>query len=106
MPDLLVHITFALLLGVLFKIKNWKLLITGALLPDISRIILFALNFLRFDEVKSLLLIEPIHTPFISILLGLSIALLFENKLNNFLIISLGVITHFFLDLLQFRLER
>jgi len=102
MPDLLVHMTFAILLGVIFKIKNWKFLITGALLPDISRIILTIINFLKFDEVKSLLFIEPIHTPFISILLGLSIALLFENHINNFLVISLGVITHFFLDLLQF----
>ncbi len=102
MPDLLVHMTFALLIGVLFKIQNWKLLITGAILPDVSRIIITILNFLNFDEIKTLLYIEPIHTPFISLLLGLSISLLFEKRLNNFLVLALGIISHFFLDLLQF----
>ncbi len=102
MPDVLFHISFALLLAVLLKIKNWKLVITGAFLPDFSRVILIILNFLKFDELKSFVFLEPMHSPFINIFLALSIALIFSNPIKNFLLIYLGALTHYFLDFLQF----
>ena len=52
MPDLFVHIAFPLLLSVMFKIKNWKLLVIGAVLPDLSRALMILFSFLRFDELK------------------------------------------------------
>ena len=42
------------------------------------------------------------HTPFIMILFSISVALIFNNFFRNFLLIFLGIITHFFLDILQF----
>ena len=102
MPDMLFHLSFALLIGVIFKIKNWKLLVTGALLPDFSRILLTLLNITGFNEVKTYLILEPLHTPFICLLLSLSISLLFNNVLKNFLVVYLGVFTHFVLDTMQF----
>lgn len=102
MPDWVFHIGFALLIGVLFKIKNWKLLITGSILPDLSRILMIIFNHLGFDELRTFIFLEPIHTPFISLLLSLSIAMLFENSFKNFLLIYFGALTHFFLDFFQF----
>jgi|SRR3989344_850006 len=102
MPDLFVHIAFPLLLSVMFKIKNWKLLVIGAVLPDLSRALMILFSFLRFDELKSYLILAPMHTPFIMILFSISVALIFNNFFRNFLLIFLGIITHFFLDILQF----
>ncbi len=102
MPDWIVHIAFALLLAVVLKIKNWKLLIAGAILPDISRLILIIFNFLGFDEIQTYLFLEPMHTPFINLLMSISLALFFNGFFINLLIIYLGVISHYLLDLLQF----
>ncbi len=102
MPDWIVHLGVALLFAVIFRIKNWKLLLTGALLPDLSRILLILSNFLGFEEIKSFLILDPIHTPFVSLLLSLSIALLFNQVFKNLFFIYLGVIIHFALDVLQF----
>ena len=102
MPDLLFHIIFPLLIAVSFKIKNWKLLITGAILPDLSRILMIFFNYLGFDQLKTFVFFEPMHTPFINIFLSLSIALLFINPIKNFLIIYFGVVTHLILDLFQY----
>ena len=102
MPDLIIHIAFALLISILFKLKNWKLIITGAILPDISRILITILNFLKFDELNTYLLLDPLHSPFINIFLSVSIALLFNNFLRNFALIYLGTLSHYFLDYLQF----
>jgi hypothetical protein len=102
MSDWIVHIAFALIIAVIFKIKNWKLIITGAVLPDLSRILLIVLNFLGFNEIKSFLILEPMHTPFINLLMVVSIAFLFNGFFRNLLIIYLGVITHYILDIFQF----
>ena len=102
MPDWIVHLSFALLICVIFKIKNWKLVLIGSVLPDFSRIFLIILNFLGFDEIKSFLILEPFHTPFINLLMSISIALLFNNFWKNLLLVYLGVITHYLLDIFQF----
>jgi hypothetical protein len=102
MPDWIVHLSIALLIAVIFKIKNWKLILAGAVLPDISRILLMISNFLGFDEIKSFLILNPLHTPFISFLMSMSIATIFNGFLKNLFLIYLGVFIHFVLDLLQF----
>jgi len=79
MPDWIVHISIALLLAVILKIKNWKLIITGAVLPDIPRILLIISNYLNFNELNSFLILEPLHSPFLNIFESMAIALLFAN---------------------------
>ena len=102
MPDWIVHISIALLLAVILKIKNWKLMITGAVLPDIPRILLIISNYLNFNELNSFLILEPLHSPFLNIFESMAIALLFANFFQNFLLVYLGVITHYVLDYFQF----
>ncbi|MEK6937002.1 MAG: hypothetical protein AABW58_02935 [Nanoarchaeota archaeon] len=102
MPDWIVHIAIALVISLVFKIKNWKLVILGSVLPDLPRVLLIILTYLDFNEINSFLILEPLHTPFITVLESLAIALIFKNPLQNFLLIYLGVITHLFSDFLQF----
>ena len=102
MPDWIVHIAFALLIALIFKIKNWKLLVAGAILPDVSRIIFFILSFLGFDEVKAFIFLEPMHTPFINLLMSISLALFFNGFFMNLFLVYLGVISHYLLDIFQF----
>lgn len=102
MPDWIVHLSIALLIAAIFKIKNWKLMLIGSILPDLSRILLMIFNFLGFEEIKSFLILDPIHTPFVSLLMSISIAIIFNGVFKNLFLIYLGVVMHFILDTLQF----
>jgi len=100
MPGWLIHLAFAYLVSKLLKIRDISLVLIGAILPDVSRV-LAVLNFFNLSAKTYYVYLSPLHSPFLVIILAIAMSLLFRKPLKSFLYLSLGFITHFFLDQLQ-----
>ena len=101
MPDWVTHIAVAwTLCRVLsFKFKefnaaNTLIVITGALIPDISKVVI-GLRLLGIDASDYF---ATIHLPTGSILVAGIISILFPEKKKAFLFLGLGILTHYILD--------
>ena len=101
MPDWVTHIVVAwTLCRVLsFKFKefnsaNTLIVITGALIPDISKVVL-GLSLLGIDASDYF---ATIHLPTGSIIVAGIFSLLFPEKKKAFLFLGLGILTHYILD--------
>ena len=72
------------------------IVITGALIPDFSKLILvFRMFGLDLSEYLSV-----IHIPTGSVILAGMISLLFPKKKQTFLFLGLGILTHYSLDMI------
>lgn len=103
MPDWITHVliawTLTTILGFRFKQfnqPNSAIVILGALIPDIYKI------YLLVDTVGLQLIHIPFHLPVFSLLLGGLITLFFERKKQIFSLLTLGIFTHYALDILLF----
>jgi hypothetical protein len=103
MPDWVTHIVVAwTLCRVLsFKFKefnsaNTLIVITGALIPDISKVVLG----LRLFGIDASDYFATIHLPTGSIIVAGIVSLLFPEKKKAFLFLGLGLLTHYTLDIL------
>jgi len=104
MPDWIAHILFAYILSEVlsFKFNALKegryvaLVMVGSLIPDLVKIeIIFDLAGMDVSEF-----LEPLHTPAGALLSASLISLLFYGTIFVFSLLSLGLTTHFALDLL------
>lgn len=100
MPDWVTHVAVAwTLCRVLsFKYKefnsaNTLIVITGALIPDISKVAL-GLRLLGIDSDY----FATIHVPTGSLIVAGIFSLLFPEKKKAFLFLGLGILTHYILD--------
>ena len=103
MPDWLAHIFFAYILCKIAELKldtfrrgeNVALVIVGSLLPDLVKIALI------FDLAKIYVwdFIMPLHTPIGSLLVAALISLAFYNWRTTFLLLTLGFLSHYALDM-------
>lgn len=103
MPDWIVHVALAWTLCRILRFKypqfdtpNTILVMVGALIPDVMKIgvIFEILGHNWWDYVNAL------HQPVGSILVAGLASLFFQKKKEAFLFFSLGVVTHYALDLL------
>ena len=108
MPDWIAHITAAYILCAVlafryrqFNTPNTVLAMVGAVLPDLVKMGMIgdALAYSYWD------LLWPIHLPAGSLLIAGMISLLFKERKTAFLFLSLGVATHFILDLLLYNVS-
>lgn len=104
MPDWITHIAAAYILCTIlgfkykqFNTSNTVIAMVGALIPDIIKINII-LNYLGYNFWN---LLTPIHLPIGSFIIAGMISLLFEEKKTVFLFLSLGVVTHYALDVLM-----
>jgi len=100
MPDWIIHLAFAYLTAKLFKIREIFLILLGALIPDISRIV-STMELAHIAPNIYYSLMAPLHSPFLVIIIAIAISLLFKNPLKSFSYIILGSFTHFLLDQIQ-----
>jgi hypothetical protein len=103
MPDWITHIAVAWTICRILRFKfdefnsaNTMLVITGALIPDIVKVVL-GLKLIGVDAYDYL---AAVHLPSGSIILAGIISLLFPEKKKTFLFLGLGVLTHYSLDLI------
>jgi hypothetical protein len=107
MPDWIVHLAVAWTLCRLLRFKypqfnsqNTILVMIGAVLPDAVKVgMLF--DFLGHDWWDYIL---ALHLPAGSLVLAGLFSLLFKEKKTAFLFLSLGILTHYLLDLLLVQL--
>ena len=102
MPDWIVHVAVAWTLCRLLRFKypqfdtpNTILVMVGALLPDVVKVVMLP-NLLGHDWWNY---VYALHQPLGSLLVAGFASLFFENKKESFLFFSLGVLTHYALDL-------
>ena len=107
MPDWVTHLavawTLCRILRFRFKVfspENTMIVMVGALIPDMVKLAL-GLKLLGLDVWDYL---EAVHLPAGSLTLAGIIALLFPERKNTFLLLSLGVATHYCLDLILLHL--
>ncbi|SCG85842.1 metal-dependent hydrolase [Methanobacterium congolense] len=107
MPDWVTHLavawTLCRILRFRFKIfspENTMIVMVGALIPDMVKLAL-GLKFLGMDVWDYL---EAVHLPVGSLIVAGMMALLFPERRNTFLFLSLGVATHYCLDLILLHL--
>jgi membrane-bound metal-dependent hydrolase YbcI (DUF457 family) len=95
MPDLATHIIVPYLANKGFKL-SLPVVLLGAVLPDASRALLFVIPYQRYQ-------LEALHTPFVSLLVIIAISLLFRPVCRRRMAaaMSLGVASHYLLDLFQ-----
>jgi len=97
MPDLMTHLIFGLILAELFNIRKKSLVVIGTLLPDLLAKMDLAVFYLGIKQFISFTLF---HTPAMIFLLSIFIAVLFRyNRLKTVLLINVGSLSHFLLDL-------
>ena len=103
MPDWVTHIVVAWTLCRIlsFKFKefnsaNTLIVITGALIPDISKVVL-GLRLFGFDASDYF---ATIHLPTGSFIVAGIVSLLFPEKKKAFLFLGLGILTHYILDII------
>lgn len=101
MPDWVTHIAVAWTLCRIlsFKFKefnsaNTLIVITGALIPDISKIVLG----LRLFGIDASDYFATIHIPTGLVIVAGIFSLLFPEKKKAFLFLGLGILTHYILD--------
>lgn len=108
MPDWVTHIAVAYTLCTVLEFKykqfntaNTVLVMVGSILPDLVKVGLigeyFGLGVWNF--------IWPIHLPAGSLIIAGMISLFFKDKKNTFLFLSLGVATHYALDMLNYNVS-
>lgn len=95
MPDWLTHTLAGWITGKTIKI-DIGLVVIGSLIPDLVKIKL-AFTWLNIDHHHFL---DTLHTPIGSLIIAAIIALLFQKTKNALLFLSIGIATHFFLDIL------
>ena len=95
MPDWLTHTLAGWMTGRVAKM-DVSLLVAGALIPDLVKV---RLAFELF-HVDTLGFFDPLHTPVGALLVAAAAAFLFPRVKQAFLLLALGVATHFGLDLL------
>jgi hypothetical protein len=103
MPDWVTHIAVAWIICRLLSFKyeefnaaNTMLVITGALIPDFSKLILvFKFFGLDLSEYLSI-----IHIPTGSVIVAAMMSMLFPEKKKAFLFFGLGIFTHYSLDII------
>jgi hypothetical protein len=103
MPDWITHIAVAWTICRILRFKfdefnsaNTMLVITGALIPDLVKVVL-GLKLIGVDAYDYL---AAVHLPSGSIVLAGIISLVFPEKKKTFLFLGLGVLTHYSLDLI------
>jgi hypothetical protein len=101
MPDWVTHIAVAWTLCRIlsFKFKEFNsantiIVITGALIPDISKIVLG----LRLFGIDASDYFATIHIPTGSFIVAGIFSLLFPEKKKAFLFLGLGILSHYILD--------
>lgn len=103
MPDWITHLavawTLCTILGFRYKQftqANIAVVMVGALIPDIYKIVLVSsyIGANLYDFLK------PIHLPAGSVVIGGMISLFFQERKMIFLFLLLGIATHYALDLL------
>ncbi len=101
MPGWLIHLALAYLMAKLFKIRHIGLVLFGALIPDVARI-LSLIDIANISATGYYAYLEPMHSPFLVIILILSTSLLVRKKLTHSLFyLSFGALIHTIADLLQ-----
>ncbi len=103
MPDWVAHIAVAWTLCRILSFKykefdaaNTMLVITGALIPDFSKLILvFKVFGMDLSEYLSV-----IHIPTGSVVVAGMLSLLFHDKKKTFMFLGLGIVTHYALDMI------
>lgn len=100
MPEWIAHLIIGFIIADLISEKK-SLVMIGAILPDLlSKLNLILRNFL--DPQTIALSIGYAHTPFACLLFSISFLPFFEEKKTKILLLlSLGWISHFILDLIQ-----
>ena len=93
MPDWLTHTLAGWITGKVVK-KEVGLIVAGSLIPDITKINMI---FLYFD-INLRQIFDPFHTPIGAFLIAGIFALFFKDIKKAFILIGIGVITHFILD--------
>jgi hypothetical protein len=93
-PDWFTHSLVGWITGKTTKTQV-ALVVIGALIPDISKLALFS----RWIGSNFDYFFHPIHTPVGALLIACIITLFFENTKISFAILSIGIATHFILDL-------
>ncbi len=93
MPDWFTHAIAGWITGKIAKL-NVSLVIVGSLIPDLVKIDL------AFDALKVNThgFFDPLHTPAGALLVAGSMAFLFPKVKESFLLLSVGITTHFILD--------
>lgn len=103
LPDWITHIlitwSICTLLGFRFKQfsqSNTAIAMLGSILPDTYKITtLFSLMGIKLEN-----LLLPLHLPIGSILFAIIISLFFEERKTALIFLSLGIFSHYILDLL------
>lgn len=101
MPDWITHLGIAYFVARILKIKDIRLFLLGAILPDISRIDWLLIDVLKFNPISAYTYFEPFHTPFVMVFVSTLIALFNEKPIKCFYLIFSGAIIHFILDAAQ-----
>lgn len=103
MPDWVTHIVVAWTLCRILSFKynefdaaNTMIVITGALIPDFSKIIM-VLKVFGMDLSEYL---SVIHIPTGSVIVAGMLSMLFPDKKKTFLFLGLGIVTHYSLDMI------
>ncbi|BDZ71634.1 metal-dependent hydrolase [Methanobacterium petrolearium] len=107
MPDWVVHIAVAWILCRILRFKytqfnpgNTALVMVGSVFPDALKVSIL-LEFMGLDWWDYLYVL---HLPVGSFLLAGIVSLFFQEKKSAFLFLSLGILTHYALDLLLIQL--
>lgn len=103
MPDWITHIVVAWTICRILRFKysefdaaNTMIVITGALIPDLAKVVL-GFKLLGIGDFEYF---APIHLPTGSFIIAGMISLLFPKKKKTFIFLGLGVFTHYALDLI------
>ena len=101
MPDWVTHIVVAWTLCRILSFKykefnasNTLIVITGALIPDIFKIVIV----LQLFGIDATDYFQTIHIPTGSVIVAGMISLFFPERKKAFLFLGLGVLTHYILD--------
>lgn len=100
MPDWVGHVLSAWILCRILSLKyeefntaNIVLVMIGSILPDLYK------SFIFFPDLKNYLMI--IHLPIGTLIIAGMLSIFFIDKKRAFLLFTLGILTHYFLDMLQ-----
>ncbi|MFQ6051954.1 MAG: hypothetical protein ACE5K4_09705 [Candidatus Hydrothermarchaeota archaeon] len=99
MPDWVTHICFGYLIACLMNARV-RPVILGSVLPDLSKLFMIFTHFL--DHFKVLNFFLPFHTIFGSLLSGALISSFFKHWKETYLMIIIGLLSHFALDSLLY----
>lgn len=101
MSDWITHLGTTYFVARLLSIKDLRLILLGAILPDIPTILIVLGSILDVDAPWILPCFESFHTPFMLFLVITAISLLNVNFKRCFLLIAFGSLLHILLDLFQ-----